>query len=263
MNVLVTGGNSGIGRCIAEHLLAKGFNVLGTSRNPSNSNQNRFELIELDITSKESIEKALCQLDERGFTVDVLVNNAGVAVNGSFEETAESLARKQLETNFWGSVALTKMVLPQMRRQRRGKIIFITSLAGLVGVPYQSYYSASKHAVEGIAKSLRHEVKEFGIDVSCVEPGFVKSNLHNSFLVAAESIEDYNASRSNALKAINDSIKTAPEPAVVAETVSRIIDAKSPKMSYKVGRGVKVLVTLQSLASSIFEWGARRKFRLT
>ncbi len=155
-----------------------------------------------------------------------------------------------------------RMVLPQMRQQRSGKIIFITSLAGLIGVPYQSFYSASKHAVEGIAKSLRQEVKEFGIHVSCVEPGFVKSNLHNSFLIAPETIEDYNVSRANAIQTFNDSIKNAPEPTAVAETVSKIIYSKNPRMSYKVGIGVKMLAILQLMVSSLFEKGARKKFKL-
>lgn len=154
------------------------------------------------------------------------------------------------------------MVLPQMRKRRRGKIIFVTSLAGLIGVPYQSFYSASKHAIEGIAKSLRHEVKEFGIHVSCIEPGFFKSNLHNSFLTAPETISDYDTSRLNALKTFSDSIKNAPEPIIVAETVGKILNSRVPKMSYKVGKGVKMLAILQLMASSLFENGARKKFKL-
>ncbi|MBB3696680.1 SDR family NAD(P)-dependent oxidoreductase [Flammeovirga yaeyamensis] len=251
-----------IGYCIAKHLKQNGHHVIGTSRNPSKSNDIDIQLIELDITSKESIEKLTDKLEEQNFSVDVLINNAGIAVNGCFEETTEDLARKQVETNFWGAISVTRKILPIMRKQGSGKIIFITSWGGLIGVPYQSFYSASKHALEGVAKSLRHEVKEFGIDVSTVEPGFFKSNLHNSFTLAPESIRDYDKSRTNALQTFDNSIENAPDPIAVAKTVNRIIYSKKPKMSYRVGKDGFWLPLLQFFNFNLFEMGTRRKFNL-
>jgi NAD(P)-dependent dehydrogenase (short-subunit alcohol dehydrogenase family) len=262
MNVLITGGSSGIGECIAAYLHQKGHHVIGTSRNPSYVKGAPFEFLSLDITSPESVEALVHQLKERKFTIDVLINNAGIGVCGAFEETTMDLARKQMETNFWGAVRVTQAVLPLMREQRSGKVIFITSLAGLIGVPYQSFYAASKHALEGIAKSLRQEVMEFGISVSCVEPGFFKSNLHHNFDYAPAKIADYNDSRPNALNTFKESIATAPDPIEIAQTVEKIMQTKHPKMSYKVGNDGRWLPLLQFLNFGWFEMGTRKKFKL-
>ncbi|BDD06794.1 SDR family oxidoreductase [Aureibacter tunicatorum] len=262
MNILITGGNSGIGRCIAEHLAEKGHTVLATSRNPSKAKHSKFDFVELDITSESSIKNLVDELQKRRFEIDVLINNAGIGICGAFEDTPIDLAREQIDTNFWGAASMTKAFLPQMRAQKKGRIIFITSLAGLIGVPYQSYYAASKHALEGLAKSIRHEVKEFGVSVSCVEPGFFRSNLHHSFKYAPHSNGQYDSSREKALEVFSESIANAPEPLEIAKLVERIIGSKSPKMSYKAGNDGKFLPFLQFLSYRLFEIGTRNKFRL-
>jgi len=263
MNILITGSTSGIGEVIAQHLLQNKYNVIGTSRNPDGVKAKlSYPLLKLDITSQASIDNCINELEAKGISIDILINNAGIGVCGSIEETSEDLAREQLETNFWGAVNLTKAILPQMRKNKKGKIVFITSLAGLIGVPYQGFYSASKHALEGFCKSLRLEVKEFGISISSVEPGFFKTNLHNSFKYAHPTINDYSQSREKVLGVFAHSIENAPKPTAIATTVLQIIKTKNPKYSYRVGKDGKMLPILQFLFNSLFEKGARNKFKL-
>ncbi len=123
-----------------------------------------------------------------------------------------------------------------MRQQRNGKIIAIGSLAGLIGVPFQSYYAASKHALEGFFKSLRFEVKTFNIKVSVIEPGFFKTNLNEAFEFAEPGISDYDKTRNKALKVFSDSINKAPSPEPVAETALKILRSKNPQFSYPSGK---------------------------
>jgi NAD(P)-dependent dehydrogenase (short-subunit alcohol dehydrogenase family) len=157
---------------------------------------------------------------------------------------------------------MTKAILPLMRQQRKGKIITTGSLAGLIGVPFQSFYAASKHALEGFFKSLRFEVKSFGIKVSVVEPGFFKTNLSEAFEYAESTIKDYDETRSNALRVFSSSIKNAPPPNPVAETVYKIVQAKNPKFSYRVGKDARLLPILQFMLNPVFEFGITRKFKL-
>jgi short-subunit dehydrogenase len=149
-----------------------------------------------------------------------------------------------------------------MRQQRYGKIITIGSLAGLIGVPYQSYYSASKHALEGFYKSLRMELRPFNIDISVVEPGFFKTNLHNTFEYAPTTINDYEVIRKNALPVFSDSIEKADTPESVARIVFKILNSKNPGFSYRVGKDSWIAPLLQFLWYKLFEFGVSRKFRL-
>lgn len=259
--VLITGATSGIGLTIANQLHKSGFRVFGTSRSPDQHRANvPFELLALDITSEDSIRDCMRALSAKTTVIDALVNNAGIGINGSAEETSLALARKQFETNFWGAVNMTKAVLPLMRQQRSGKIITIGSLAGLIGVPFQSYYAGSKHALEGFFKSLRLEVKPFGISVSVVEPGFFKTNLAQAFEYADPSITDYDATRTKALAAFSRSINKAPTPEPVGKAVLKILRSKHPRFSYRVGTDAQTLPILQFLSYPFFEWGAARKF---
>lgn len=261
--ILITGATSGIGLTIANRLHNDGYTVYGTSRFPDkHKNKVSFELLPLDITSEKSIEDCIALLLTKSTTIDALINNAGIGVCGSAEETSTDLANKQFQTNFWGAVNLTKAVLPIMRQQKHGKIITIGSLAGLVGVPFQSFYAASKHALEGFFKSLRFEVKSFNIKVSVIEPGFFKTNLHLAFEFAEPSISEYDAIRTKALDVFTNSIKMAPLPAPVAQAVLKILHLKNPKFSYRVGRDARIVPFLQFASNRLFEFGVAKKFKI-
>jgi NAD(P)-dependent dehydrogenase (short-subunit alcohol dehydrogenase family) len=261
--VLITGASSGIGLIIANHLHAKGFKVYGTSRMPEKQRQVvPFELLELDITSETSVQNCIEALLSRSPTIDVLINNAGIGVCGSAEETSLEQAYKQVETNFWGAVKMTRSVLPIMRQQHSGKIITIGSLAGLIGLPNQSYYSAAKHALEGFYKSLRLEVSTFNIKISMIEPGFFKSNLHHAFEYAKPTITDYDILRKKALPVFSASIEKAGSPEPVARIVLKIINSENPGYSHRVGKNTKLAPFLQFLFYRLYEFGTKKKFRL-
>jgi short-subunit dehydrogenase len=254
--ILVTGASSGIGLLIATLLHGKGYKVFGTSRYPEKyKNKVPFELLPLDITSGESIRNSLDTLFSKTKNLDVLINNAGYALGGSVEETGIEKAYEQFETNFWGAVKMTKAVLPFMREQRSGKIITIGSLAGLIGMPFESYYSASKHALEGFFKSLRFELKDFNIKVSVVEPEFFKTNIGQASEFVEPSINDYDKMRKSMTDFFTNSIANAPSPEPVAETVLKIIESTNPKYSYRVGRNAKLLPVLQFFSNKLFENG--------
>jgi short-subunit dehydrogenase len=261
--ILITGATSGIGLIMANQLHENGFKVFGTSRFPEKQRHAvSFELLELDITSESSIQNCIESLLSKTNTIDALINNAGIGICGAAEETSIEQAYKQVETNFWGAVKMTRAILPIMRLQHYGKIITIGSLAGLIGVPYQSYYSASKHALEGFYKSFRIEVRSFNIHISIVEPGFFKTNLHNTFEYAEPTIPDYDPMRKNALAVFSDSIEKADTPESIARIVLKILNSKNPAFSYRVGKNTWIAPLMQFLFYRMYELGARMKFRL-
>jgi len=261
--ILITGASSGIGLLIATKLHNNGYKVFGTSRSPEkHKDKVPFELLTLDITSDESIKNCLEALFSKTQTLDVLVNNAGYLIAGSVEETTIEMAHRQFETNFWGSVKMTKAVLPFMRKQRSGKIITIGSLAGLIGLPFNDYYSASKHALEGFFKSLRFEVKDFNIRVSVVEPEFFKTNIDQAAEYAESTISDYDKMRKSITDFFNTSIAKAPTPEPVADAVIKIVKSKDPKFSYPVGGNAKFLPILQFFSYKLFEAGFARTVKI-
>jgi short-subunit dehydrogenase len=194
--------------------------------------------------------------------LDVLINNAGSFLGGFVEETTIEQAYDQFETNFWGTVKMTKALLPVFRKQKHGKIITTGSLTGLIGVPYSSYYVATKHALEGFFKSLRLEVQKFNIKVSVIEPGFFKTNIDAASVYAERSIGEYDELRKTIGGFFNVSVAHAPTPEPVAETVLKIIKTGNPKFSYPVGKNSKFLPALQFISPGMFESGFLRKLKL-
>src|SRR5690606_6125533 len=151
--VLITGGSSGIGKSIGEFLFCKGFTVYGTSRNPERIKNSLFPLIELEIRDSISIKNAIDKVIKISGRLDILINNAGVGITGPLEEIPMEEVKNNFETNLFGPIAMIQTVLPQMRLQKSGLIINITSIAGYMGLPYRSVYSASKGALELITEA--------------------------------------------------------------------------------------------------------------
>lgn len=165
--VLVTGASSGIGRAAARMLAERGYVVLGTSRDPASvAALPGVELLPLDVRSDASVSACVKAVLQRAGRLDVLVNNAGYVLSAAVEEASPDEALAQFETNFFGAVRMLRAVLPIMRRQGGGQIINISSVAGLVPMPFWGYYSASKAALEALTEALRYEVKPFHIRVS-------------------------------------------------------------------------------------------------
>ena len=258
--VLVTGASSGIGHAIASRLAKDGHQVFGTSRQGGGA-RDGVEMLSLDVCSDASAQACVDGLLARAGRIDALVNNAGYVLSGAIEEATLEEARAQLETNFFGVARMVKAVLPAMRRTRSGHIFAVSSLAGLVPVPFWGFYNASKFAVEGYMETLRHEVKPFGILVAMVEPGAIRTPFHEG--PRARAMPEYAPWRDRALKTMRQFADRAPGPDVVAEVVARLIASRSPPLRNRITREASVFPFLRwLLPASAFEAGTRRGFHL-
>jgi len=260
--VLITGASSGIGQATASLLADRGFQVFGTSRKPRSDKAYGFVLVQLDVTSDESVNACVRAVIQRTGCVDILINNAGYLLSGAIEETSIQEAKSQFETNFFGVVRMVKTVLPIMRQQRRGQIINISSTAGLDAHPFGGFYSASKFALEGYTEALRHEVKRFNISVSLIELGFFKTNVSNAARLSAETIDDYTEMRQRVLSIIREGVQNGQNPKLIANTILRIIQSRSPRLRYTVGKGTWNPRMKRIIPESMFERGTRRYWKL-
>jgi NAD(P)-dependent dehydrogenase (short-subunit alcohol dehydrogenase family) len=234
--VLITGGSSGIGKSIGEFLHHKGFVVYGTSRNPERILNSVFPLIALDVRDADSIHAAVAKVIVTSGRLDVVVNNAGVGITGPLEEIPMQEIKNNFETNLFGPIEVMKAVLPQMRSQQSGLIINITSIAGYMGLPYRSVYSASKGALELITEALRMEVKSFGIHITNVAPGDFATNIASGrFHAPVLKGSVYETSYGNTLKTMDEHVDSGSNPNEMAEAVYHIIQDREPKIHYKVG----------------------------
>jgi short-subunit dehydrogenase len=263
--VLVTGVSSGIGRAIAGLIPRHGFRVFGTARGNAGPKRSleEVELIHVDVRDEESVRSCVRTVLDRAGRIDALVNNAGYTLIGSLEETRVEEAKQLFDTNFFGVLRMTQAVLPFFRKQRSGRIINIGSVVGFVPAPYQGIYSASKHALEGYSESLDHEVRQFGIRVSVVEPGFTRTNIAKNSQVAAHPLEAYAAGRARVLTVISENIAKGATPLGVAEVVLKALTSQSSRARYPVGREAKFLSSQRKFApSSLFDKGLRKQFQL-
>ncbi|MCA7001371.1 SDR family NAD(P)-dependent oxidoreductase [Dickeya solani] len=253
--ILITGASSGFGLMLANKLHNDGFNVIGTSRQPEKYvSKVPFKLLRLDIDDDSSIQSFTQELFSHTEQLDVLINNAGYMVTGLAEETPIEVGREQFETNFWGTIKVTNALLPRFRKQKNGQIITVSSIVGLIGPPNLSYYTASKHAVEGYFKSLRFELDHFNIKVSMVEPVWFKTNLGNHSVSSTEhKIADYDAYRQQVQAATKKGMDEAEAPDTVVSTITRLIQTKEPRFSNPVGKMTGVILFLQSYVPRMFE----------
>lgn len=218
--VIVTGVSSGIGRATAEKFAKQGCQVFGTVRNLSKATPlSGVQLVEMDVCDDDSVKHGIQFVMDSAKRIDVLVNNAGVGMFGAAEETSMDEAKWMFETNVFGILRTSQAVLPHMRAQRGGRIINVSSVLGFLPAPYMGLYSAAKHAVEGMSETLDHEVRQFGVRVSLVEPAFTKSNLDANSPHANHKIPVYDADRKSVSNAVAKNVGTAPEPDGVANTI--------------------------------------------
>ncbi|UOK41830.1 MULTISPECIES: SDR family oxidoreductase [Flavobacterium] len=234
--VLITGGSSGIGKSVGEYLHQKGFIVYGTSRNPERVEHSVFPLVALDVRDSESIKKAVAEVITKSGRLDVVINNAGVGITGPLEEIPAEEIKNNFETNLFGPIEVMKAVLPQMRLQKSGLIINVTSIAGYMGLPYRSVYSASKGALELITEALRMETKSFGIQITNVAPGDFATNIaagrYHAPLVKGSA---YEIPYGNTLKTMDEHVASGSNPDEMALAIYAVIQTPKPNVHYKVG----------------------------
>jgi len=252
--ILVTGASSGIGHSIASHLALKGYLVIGTSRN-SQSSREPFSWEILNVESQTSVQNCIKRIISQHKRIDVVINNAGMGMISSLEEAPMHSIEQVLNTNLMGVVRITQAVLPHMRAQENGKIINISSIAGLMGLPYRSIYSASKFAVEGLTESLRTEVRKFGIEVCTLQPGSILTDIqaNRASYIPAESA--YNPELIDVERIINEEVSSGIPAKMVALAVERILRKKRLDSKYVVAKPFQKLVTTiqRLLPSSTFE----------
>jgi NAD(P)-dependent dehydrogenase (short-subunit alcohol dehydrogenase family) len=259
---LVTGASSGIGQAVARDLATAGFRVFGASRSAPAKPDGEIEQVTMDVCDDASVRDGVAMVLRETGRIDVLVNNAGYLCAGAIEEISLSDAKAQFETNYFGVVRASLAVLPGMRERRHGHIISVSSLAGLVPVPFWGHYNASKFAVEGLMETLRHEARPFGIQVAMVEPG----NIKTPFYVRrpAAGMDAYAGARGRAYDAMGVYERKAPGPDVVAHKVVAIANDAHPKLRNKITKEVKKFTLLRWMfPSGAFEAGVRRAFKLT
>jgi NAD(P)-dependent dehydrogenase (short-subunit alcohol dehydrogenase family) len=260
---LVTGVSSGIGKDTASALAAAGYRVFGSARSNTSEIPEGVERVILDVRDEASIQAAVTEVLTRAGRIDVLVNNAGGSILGAIEETDIQQAQELFDVNFFGAVRATRAVLPTMRAQKSGRIVFIGSVVGFIPAPFMGFYAASKHAIEGYAESLDHEVRTLGIRVVVIEPGFMKTRIDQSAGVANRAIPDYAAARERVGLVFTKSMKRADDPVLVARAVVETLEAREPRLRYQVGKGAGTLATLRSLLpAAMFSRSLRKQFHL-
>lgn len=234
--VFITGASTGIGKSIGEFLNQKDFIVYGTSRNPDQFMNSQFELLQLDVRNSNSIKACVSEIIKKSGRIDIVINNAGVGITGPLEEIPIIEIKNNFETNFFGPIEVMKAVLPQMRTQKSGLIINITSIAGYMGLPYRSIYSASKGALELITESLRMEVQPFGIQITNVAPGDFATNIAaGRYHAPVIQGSDYEKNYQTVLDTMNTHVDSGSNPEQMAAAIYSIIQTPSPKIHYKIG----------------------------
>jgi NAD(P)-dependent dehydrogenase (short-subunit alcohol dehydrogenase family) len=257
---LVTGASSGIGEAAARELLAAGFTVYGTSRRAiAGEERDGVVFLPLDVTDDRSVAGAVREVVDRSGRIDALVNNAGLAVTGAAEESSTEQARALFDTNVFGSMRMTRAVLPHMREQGSGRIINISSVLGLVPAPFAALYAATKHAMEGYSESLDHEVREHGVRVLLVEPAYTRTSFDANAIPADEPLPVYARRREVFDVLIAEAVKAGDEPSVVAKAIVAAATDSRPKLRYPAGPRARRVSKLRRYApSTVFDRQIRK-----
>ena len=250
--VIITGASRGFGELIAKKFQKEKFQVIATMRNvdssPSLKELDNVDIKKLDVTNKSDINNVVDFTIKKYGRIDILINNAGYGAFGFLEEASDQEIRNQFDVNYFGLIDCIKGVLPQMRKQKDGVIINISSIAGRFGLPFTSLYNSSKFAVEGLTECLHYELSLFGIDIKTVAPGSFRTGFHDSVnFTENEKKEDLNHIRENLKKALEEGIKNEPpfpfgfgNSNDVANFVFKKSIKKS-KVSNFVGRDTKII----------------------
>lgn len=250
-NILITGASSGFGKAMADHLSGLGHHVIGTSRSPKDD-PTPYHMQSLDVTSQDSVDQCVEQAIAHFGHIDILINNAGYGVGGPIEDTSIEAAKDQLETNFWGVVRMNQRVLPLMKTQGSGLIINVSSVMGLLGLPFQGFYAASKFALEGYTESLRMELDGSPISVTNICPGDFKTGFTAARNNPGSISSDYQESYKAFMKQYEDNELNGSDPKMIAELAEKIINKNGQlPVRYVVGKPIeKFAVWIKGIVGS-------------
>lgn len=257
---LVTGASSGIGLATARALRRDGYRVFGTSRKPLADTSDGIDMLVCDVTSEASVQKAVDEVLGRAGRIDLLVNNAGIGLLGGAEESSEAQARTLFDVNVFGVLRMTNAILPVMRRQRKGRIVNLSSILGLIPAPYNALYAATKHAVEGYSESLDHEVRTQGIRVVLVEPGVTRTAFEENITRPDHPLPIYDTVRADAEKFMREIVEKGDAPEVVAQAVVRAANAAAPRRRYTAGKAAGQVRFIRRFLPEPFVDKSLRKF---
>jgi NAD(P)-dependent dehydrogenase (short-subunit alcohol dehydrogenase family) len=251
---VVTGSSSGIGFEIALMLARNGFQTYATMRNLAKSENIKsiasrenlpIYIEQLDVTDNKSVTNAIKAIVSKANSIDVLVNNAGYALTGAFEDLAIEEIKAQYETNLFGLIRTSQAVIPIMRNHKSGTIVNISSGAGRFGYAGGSAYVSTKFAVEGLSESMAYELEPFGIKVILVEPGVIKTNIANGMVIAKKS-QNPNSPYSQIMQKMSTSfehmLENASSPDLVAKVVLQAVTSENPSLRYLAGKDVEMWI---------------------
>ncbi|MGA9927453.1 MAG: SDR family oxidoreductase [Nitrososphaeraceae archaeon] len=268
---LITGSSSGIGFETSLLLARNGICTYATMRNLGKSQEILditkkeclpLKVLTLDVTDEKSTQNAIDMVMHEQNRIDILVNNAGYSLVGALEQISMDEIKEEFETNFFGIIKLIQKVLPQMRKQRSGRIINVSSLAGRIGLPIASAYVSSKFALEGLSESLKYEVQDFGIYVILIEPGVIKTNFIKNLKIGKQVIttenNDVNTSSADLpyaeitqkrISAFKPRFEKGSSPKEVADTILEAVTSDKPKFRYIVGQDASKLMEIRKNTS--------------
>jgi len=272
--VLITGATAGIGRMSALHLAKLGHHVIATGRKvpelaklQDEAAGLRLDTLVLDVTSAASIATAVDEVARLtgGHGLDVLVNNAGFGILGPTSEISDAEMRRQYETNVFGLMAVTRAFLPRMQQRRSGRIVNVSSVGGRFTLPYFGVYNSTKYAVESLSEALRFELKAFGIDVTLIEPGVIRTNFEATAVAGLGAFAGTPYARAVAkyeeLSKLAD--RFASNPIVIAKAIARAVSARRPAARYVAPRSTYVAIWMNAiLPQRMWDWAMRKVGRL-
>ncbi len=257
--VLITGCSTGIGRETARHLAASGWTVYATARRPesiADLTEAGCKTLALDVNDDASMQAAVAAVTEAEGAVGVLINNAGYSQSGAVESLTMDSIRGQFDTNVFGLIRMCQLVLPGMRDQGWGKIVNISSMGGKLTFPGGGIYHATKYSVEALCDAMRFEVKGFGVDVICIEPGLITTEFGDTAAGSLAATEDgpyakFNAHLGKATKAVYEGpmAKLGGGPDAVAKVIAKAISARRPRARYKVTASARLAIGQRRMVS--------------
>src|SRR5215203_5284913 len=277
---VVTGSSTGIGFETSLTLARNGFHTYATMRILEGSRGSEqitdiakrenlsLQVIRLDVDNDKSVSDAFSTIVKDKGRIDIVINNAGYALAGPFEETSMEEMKAQFETNFFGAVRVMQATIPIMRKQRSGKIVNITSMGGRIAIPFDSIYHGTKFALEGLSESIQYELGPFGIKIILIEPGAVGSNFWKNLKMATKTSgpgknSPYKHLANNMSEALKQMVKNTIHPSEVAKVILQAVTSASPDFRYVVGKdAATILEARRNMSDREFQRLLKKQFNL-